>query len=137
MVLRDIEQSLVPYCLENNKGILAYSPLQRGILTGKITPDYKFNKGDHRPHTPYFREPNISRINNFLAKIKPIADDNNISITQLVLHWTIQQPSITSVLVGARNPLQVEENIIAGEIILDPGEISTINTLLDDLDLDI
>jgi aryl-alcohol dehydrogenase-like predicted oxidoreductase len=137
MVLRNIEQSLVPYCLENNKGILAYSPLQRGILTGKITPDYKFNEGDHRPHTPYFKEPNISRINNFLTKIKPIAEDNNITIAQLVIYWTIQQPSITSALVGARNPVQVKENIKAGEIKLDQEELLTINALLDDLDLDI
>lgn len=137
MVLRNIEQNLVPYCLENNKGILAYSPLQRGILTGKITPDYKFNEGDHRPHTPYFKEPNISRINNFLTRIKPIADDNNITIAQLVIYWTIQQPSITSALVGARNPVQVKENIKAGEIKLDQEELLTINTLLDDLDLDI
>lgn len=137
MVLRNIEQNLVPYCLESKKGILAYSPLQRGILTGKITPDYKFNKGDHRPHTPYFKEPNISRINNFLTKIKPIADDNNITIAQLVIYWTIQQPSITSALVGARNPVQVKENIKAGEIKLDQEELLTINALLDDLDLDI
>ena len=137
MVLRNIEQNLVPYCLENNKGILAYSPLQRGILTGKITPDYKFNEGDHRPHTPYFKEPNISRINNFLTKIKPIADNNNITIAQLVIYWTIQQPSITSALVGARNPVQVKENIKAGEIKLDQEELLTINGLLDDLDLDL
>ena len=137
MVLRDIEQNLVPYCLKNNKGILAYSPLQRGILTGKITTDYKFSEGDHRPHTPYFKEPNISRINNFLKKIKPIADDNNISITQLVIYWTIQQPSITSALVGARNPMQVIENIKAGEIKLNQEELTTINTLLNDLDLDV
>jgi aryl-alcohol dehydrogenase-like predicted oxidoreductase len=137
MVLRDIEHNLVPYCLENNKGILAYSPLQRGVLTGKITPDYKFNEGDHRPHTAYFKEPNISRINNFLSKIKPIADDNNISIAQLVIYWTIQQPSITSALVGARNPMQVRENIKAGEIKLDQEELTKINTLLDNLVLEI
>jgi len=137
MVLRDIERNLVPYCLKNNKGILAYSPLQRGVLTGKITSDYRFNEGDHRPTTPYFKEPNISRINNFLAKIKPIADDYSISIPQLVIYWTIQQPSIQSALVGARNSLQVKENLKAGEIELDSDVIATINLLLDDLVLDL
>ena len=137
MVLRDIEQNLIPYCLDNDKGILAYSPLQRGVLTGKITPDYKFNEGDHRPHTPYFKEPNISRINNFLAKIKLIADDNNLSIAQLVIYWTIQQPSVTSALVGARNPIQVKENIKAGEIRLDKEVLIKINSYLDDLHLNL
>jgi aryl-alcohol dehydrogenase-like predicted oxidoreductase len=137
MVLRNIEDDVVPYCLENNNGILAYSPLQRGVLTGKITPTYKFNEGDHRPNTPYFKEPNISRINHFLGKIKPIADVNNISIAQLVIYWTIQQPAITSALVGARNSEQVKENLKAGEIKLDQNVISTINSLLDELVLDL
>ena len=137
MVLRDIEKELVPYCLKTGKSILAYSPLQRGILTGKITQDYKFNEGDHRPQTPYFRKPNVTRINNFLKKIKPIAADNNISLTQLVIYWTIQQPSVTSALVGARNRKQVEENVRAGEIHLDDEDIKTINNHLKDVKLDL
>ena len=137
MVLRDIEKEIVPYCFKGGKSILAYSPLQRGILTGKITQGYKFNEGDHRPQTPYFKKPNISRINSFLAKIKPIAADNNISLTQLVIYWTIQQPSITSALVGARNPKQVKENNKAGEIHLEDSVISTINELLEDVKIDL
>jgi len=137
MVLRDIENELVPYCEKYGKGILAYSPLQRGLLTGKITPDYTFNEGDHRPNTPYFKEPNLSRINDFLAKIKPIADDNDVSLAQLVIYWTICQPAVTSALVGARNSKQVSENLIAGNIQISDEEISTINTLLKDLILDL
>jgi aryl-alcohol dehydrogenase-like predicted oxidoreductase len=137
MVLRDIEKDVVPYCLETGKGVLAYSPLQRGVLTGKITPDYQFNAGDHRPSTPYFKEPNLTRINQFLITIKPLADDYKISLTQLVLYWTLKQPAINSVLVGARNPQQVKENVRAGEIKLEDSVIVEINKQLGELHLNL
>jgi aryl-alcohol dehydrogenase-like predicted oxidoreductase len=137
MVLRDIEADVVPYCLETGKGILAYSPLQRGILTGKITADYKFNEGDHRPSTPYYKEPNVSEINRFLNEIKPIAEAYNMTLSQLVINWTIQQPGILSALVGARNPQQVIENVKAGELLIDKKEIDQINKKLESLNLDL
>jgi aryl-alcohol dehydrogenase-like predicted oxidoreductase len=137
MVLRDIEKEVVPYCLKTGKGILAYSPLQRGILTGKITSDYPFNKGDHRPNTPFYKEPNLSWINQFLSEIKPIANENNLSLSQLVLCWTMQQPAINAVLVGARNPTQVKENVKAGEVTLDDTTIQEINSKLENLHLDL
>jgi aryl-alcohol dehydrogenase-like predicted oxidoreductase len=137
MVLRDIEKDLVPYCLQTGKGILAYSPLQRGVLTGKITSGYTFNPGDHRPQTPYFKEPNLSRINEFLKRIEPIAMDHGITLAQLVIFWTIRQPAVTSALVGARNAKQVKENLKAGEINIGEGDILTINKYLEDLHLDL
>ena len=137
MVLRDIEKNLVPYCLETGKGILAYSPLQRGVLTGKITSGYVFNAGDHRPQTPYFKEPNLSKINEFLKKIEPIAKDHGITLAQLVIYWTIKQPAVTSALVGARNSKQVKENLKAGEINIGEEDILTINKHLNDLSLDL
>jgi aryl-alcohol dehydrogenase-like predicted oxidoreductase len=137
MVLRDIEANLIPYCLENGKGVLAYSPLQRGVLTGKITPEYTFNEGDHRPQTPYFKEPNVTRINDFLTNIKPLAEDNGLSLTQLVIYWTIQQPAITAALVGARNSMQVQENIKAGDVKLSNEVLSMVDKNLEELNLDL
>ena len=136
MVRRDIEQDIVPYCLKNNIGILAYSPLQRGLLTGKIRTGYKFNDGDSRPDTPYFREPNLSTVNSFLEKIKPIADGKNASLSQLVLNWTIHQPGITCALAGARNPAQAIENAGAADIVLSSEEINLINKYTAGLQID-
>lgn len=130
MVERKIEKEVVPYCLEHGKGILAYSPLQRGILTGKITGDYQFEEGDHRPNTLHFKPQNRKAINNFLQKIKPIADGYGVSLTQLVINWTIQQPAIVAALVGARNPEQVAENAKSADFMLTADEINQINTLL-------
>jgi aryl-alcohol dehydrogenase-like predicted oxidoreductase len=131
MVNRKIEQDLVPWCVENNLGILAYSPLQRGLLAGKIKQGHKFNEGDNRPSTPYYREPNLSNIIKFLDDIKPIAEGHNVTLAQVVLNWTIRQPGITCALAGARNPSQVLDNLGATLFKLSAGEIEKINSLLD------
>ena len=127
MVKRDIEKDVVPLCIKNKTGILAYSPMQRGLLTGKIKPGHKFNEGDSRPDTPYFKEPNLSNILAFLEKLRPIAAGHNATLSQLVLNWTIHQPGITCALAGARNPVQVLENAGAAQFSLTTDEIKTIN----------
>lgn len=127
MVRRDIEKDVVPYCLEHQLGILAYSPLQRGLLTGKYQPDHAFREGDTRPDTPYFKPENIRRINAFLDRIKPIAQDRGVTLSQLVVRWTVQQPGITVALVGARNAQQAKENARAGTFTLTEEEIKKIN----------
>ncbi len=76
MVLRGIEKDILPYCRTQNIGVIVYSPLQRGLLTGKFKPDIKFKPADHRASRPYFMPENIKRINAFLDKIKPIAADH-------------------------------------------------------------
>ncbi|NQU54521.1 MAG: aldo/keto reductase [Bacteroidetes bacterium] len=133
MILRDIEKELVPHSIKNNKAIIVYSPLQRGILTGKITSDYKFGEGDHRSTIPFYKEPKLSQINQFLQEIKPIADSKNATLAQLVINWTMNQPGISCVLVGARNAKQVKENIQASEVIITTEEMQEINLKLNKL----
>jgi aryl-alcohol dehydrogenase-like predicted oxidoreductase len=127
MVKREIEKEVVPHCIQNNKAILAYSPLERGLLTGKMKPGYKFEEGDHRANLFYFSDENISRTNAFLDKIKPIAVSKGITLSQLVLSWTLAQPGITIALVGARNAEQALANAKAGDIILSADDIAAIN----------
>lgn len=110
MIYRKIEKDIVPHCLMKDIGILAYSPLQRGLLTGKITSDYEFGKDDHRPTTRWFKEPNLTRTNELIQKIKPIAEHHNKTLGQVILNWTLQRPGITALLVGARNAQQATEN---------------------------
>jgi aryl-alcohol dehydrogenase-like predicted oxidoreductase len=136
MVRRDIETDMVPYCVKKNIGILAYSPLQRGLLSGKIKPGHKFNEGDNRPDTPYYKEPNLTRILSLLEKIRPIAEGHNATLSQLALNWTIQQPGITCALAGARNPAQVLENKGAADFMLTNDEINRINNYISDIQID-
>lgn len=137
MLKRDIEKDIVPWCVDNNVSILAYSPLQRGLLTGKFKKGHMFNKGDTRPTSPYYKDSNIKKTNDLLEKLKPMAHDKNATLTQLVLRWTLQMPGITTVLAGARNPAQIEENAGALNFRLSGEEMQQINSYLDELKLDL
>lgn len=130
MVNRGIEKETVPYCIENNKSILAYSPLERGLLTGKMTSDYKFQEGDHRAYLPHFQPDFIEKTNRLLDEIKPIAEKHNVSLGQLVLRWTIERPGITVALAGARNAAQAVQNAEAININLTEEDLKAINDLV-------
>ncbi len=137
MLKRDIEKELVPHVLENKQAILAYSPLERGILTGKIKPGYQFSEGDHRAGLPYYQDENIMRTNAFLNKIKPMADEKNATLAQLVIRWTLEQPGITIALVGARNADQAVQNAKAMSIKLSKEQTEFISDELNKLQLDL
>lgn len=135
MVKQDIEKTVIPYCLDNQKGILAYSPLERGLLTGKMKPGHTFAEGDHRAGLYFFKAENIARVDDFLESIKPIADAKKATIGQLVLRWTIDQPGITIALAGARNAEQALQNAAAAELALSAEENQFITDNLNQLTL--
>jgi aryl-alcohol dehydrogenase-like predicted oxidoreductase len=137
MVHREIEKDVVPYCLDHGLGILAYSPLQRGLLTGKIKPGYSFGPGDHRPATPFFQEKNLNRVLSFLEDLRPIAEGHGATLAQLVINWTIRRRGVTAALVGARTPAQVEENAKAAYVPLSEGDIAAIDRRLGTLELEL
>ena len=137
MVRKEIESELVPWCIENNTSIIAYSPLQRGLLTGKFSVDSEFKDGDNRGDTPYFQKQNIKKTNAFLQEIKEIADSKNAKISQLVIRWTLDQPGISCALVGARDTQQVEENAGALGFDLSKDEISFIDEKLQNLKMNL
>ncbi len=127
MVKRDIEKQVVPYCIENNISILAYSPLERGLLTGKLKPGHHFAEGDHRAALYFFKDENIKITNLFLDSMKAMCQEKNATLAQLVIRWTIEQPGITIALVGARNGEQSVQNAKAVNIKLSREEIDFIN----------
>jgi aryl-alcohol dehydrogenase-like predicted oxidoreductase len=135
MVFRDIEKDVVPYCIENKKSIIAYSPLQRGLLTGKLKPGHIFSEGDHRQELSHFTNENIRRTNEMLDKLRTLAESKNASLAQLVLRWTIEQLGITIALAGARNAEQAVQNARAVDIKLSQQEISFINHQIENLEL--
>lgn len=130
MVNRGIEAETVPYCLQHNKSILAYSPIERGLLSGKITPGYQFAAGDHRATNRFFTEESIIKTNAFLQKIKPLAHDKNATLAQLVIRWTLQRPGIRIALVGARNKEQAVQNAKAIHLKLTQNEVDFIDQQL-------
>ncbi len=131
MINRGIEKDVVPQAIEEKMGIIPYSPLQRGLLTGKIKRTHKFNDGDTREGNRYYTPDNIDRANALLQEIKPIADAHHATIAQLVINWTVNQPGMGCVLVGARNEQQVIDNEKSLRFKLSADEIKQITLASD------
>lgn len=135
MVKRETEAETVPYCRRNNKSILAYSPMERGLLTGKMKPGYQFADDDHRASIYLYKDENLQKVSDFLDKIKPIAEDKKATLSQLVLKWIVSQPGITIALAGARNSKQATQNAAAADIQLSQNEIDLITKHVNELKL--
>ncbi|MGC3943911.1 MAG: aldo/keto reductase [Chryseolinea sp.] len=126
LVHRGIEKDVVPQALEKGMSIVPYSPLQRGLLTGKIKPGHQFNEGDTRQGHRYYQPENVRRINVMLDKLKPLAEKYNATLAQLVINWTTRQPAMDCVLVGARDEAQVLDNVKALSFTLLDEEVKQI-----------
>jgi len=133
MLDRDIEEGLLPYCAENHVGVIVYSPLHQGLLTGAVTMDRTFGEGDQRNWKPWFKPENRKRVLEFLEKVKPIARKHRRTLAQVAVNWCLCQHGVTAALVGARNPEQVEENAGAAGWGLTRDELTRIRGWLDEL----
>ena len=132
MLRREIEQDIIPYCRENQIGIVAYSPMQAGLLTGKFSAERlaKMPESDWRTRNPFFTEPQLSVNLEIVEELKHIAGQKGITLPQLALAWVLRDQAMTSAIVGARNPSQIKETAKAGDIRLDASEIDQIETIL-------
>ena len=128
MLNRGVEQDLVPYALDNDLGIIVYSPMERGLLTGKYFKDGKLKDNDHR--NGYFQQFDLDKVKTFLETITPIAAEKGATLSQLVLRWTSLQPAISIVLAGSRNAEQAIANAKAMDITISAEEMKFINTEL-------
>lgn len=131
MLDRQIEDDQLPFCREHEMAVLAYSPLGRGLLTGKMGPDREFAEGDARRDSPRYSVENRKRVARMLEQFQPIAEAHDATLAQIVIAWTLRVPGMTHALVGARNPRQATENAAAGSIELTDDEIAQINRAVD------
>lgn len=125
-----LEQDLIPYCKKNHITTLAYSPLERGLLTGKVTEDRKFKKSDHRSTSELFSTENRRRILESLMLMEPIARKYDATLSQLVIATTLALNTIDTVIVGARNATQAKENALASRIKLTKDELEFVHNTL-------
>jgi aryl-alcohol dehydrogenase-like predicted oxidoreductase len=135
MINRAIESTVVPQALKKGMSIIPYSPLQRGLLTGKIKPDHQFNEGDTREGSRWYKPHNIESANKLLEKIKPIADAHSVTLSQLVINWTTRQPAMDCVLVGARDEKQVKENVKSLDFKLTDDQLKTIGQAISEFQM--
>jgi aryl-alcohol dehydrogenase-like predicted oxidoreductase len=133
LMQRKIEKSILPFCRQEGIGVICYSPLERGLLTGKVTPDRKFPEGDHRAEHKFFTPEMRQKVLDALAKVQPIADEHKASLAQVVINWTIHEPGITAALVGARNAEQAAHNAGAMKFTLTESERKKVRAAFDDL----
>lgn len=111
----------------HNVGTIVYSPLEQGVLTGKVTMDRTFDKDDARANQTWFQPANRQRALDVLATVvQPIADGHGATLGQVCLAATLMTPGITSAIVGARNAAQVAENAAAGSLELSADEYASI-----------
>jgi len=132
MLRREIEEDVLPFCRENQIGILAYSPMQAGLLTGKFTAERIANmpQSDWRTKHPLFTEPELSVNLGIVEELKQIAEQKGISLPQLALAWVLRNKELTAAIVGARKPSQIIETAKAGDIQLNDEEIEQIEGIL-------
>ena len=132
MLHREVEDKLLNYCAENNIGVVVYSPMCRGLLTGKFSQERLAGLplDDHRRRSPDFQEPQFSATLKLVEQLCNIAERNGRTCAQLAISWVLRRPEITAAIVGARRPDQIAETARASDCNLGEEDIEEIEKLL-------
>ena len=134
MFRRDVEAEILPYCRDNSIGVVAYSPMQNGLLTGKFSAERaaELPEDDFRSRSPYFNSPQLEINLATVEKLQKIAQSAGHTTAQLALAWVLRRKEVTSAITGTRKPEQIKETAAAADWTLDTETIETITKLLDD-----
>jgi len=132
MLVPETEDELLPYCAANNIGVVVYSPMQSGLLTGKFTKERvaDFPDDDWRKGSPHFQEPQLSANLALVDNLHPIAVRSGRPLSHLAIAWVLRRSEVTSAIVGARRPSQIEETVAAAEWALSAEDVAEIDALL-------
>lgn len=120
LLTRNVEKNEFPYCLAERIGVIVYSPLFRGLLSGKYSPDHVFE--DSRAKLPQFQGEMFRGILAALNSLKPLAREYGLTIPQLAVRWTLTHPAVTSAIVGIKKREHVEGILKAADARLKPDD---------------
>jgi len=136
MIYRGIEKDIFEFCTSNNIGLLISNPLQKGLLTGKITKEWVQGLPEISPRLrdPEFKEPDLSINMKLVAGLDEIACREKKTVSQISTAWILKHPEITSVIVGVRSPSQIDEIFLPGDWQLSQDSIEAIENLLAERD---
>lgn len=132
MLERGIEEEILSYCGANSIGVIVYSPMQAGLLTGRMTKERvaNFPGDDWRKGASHFQEPALTANLQLVEGLRSIAERNGRPVSQLAIAWVLRRPELTAAIVGARRASQIEETAGAADWRLSADDIAAIDALL-------
>jgi aryl-alcohol dehydrogenase-like predicted oxidoreductase len=120
-----VEREIVPLLLDQKLGLMVWSPLAGGLLSGKYTREMEGNEG--RRVNFDFPPVNKNKAFDIMDAVRPIADSKGVTIAQVVLAWLLHQPVVSTVIIGAKNPQQLQDNLKSVDVQLNTEELATLN----------
>jgi aryl-alcohol dehydrogenase-like predicted oxidoreductase len=128
LVRRQIEAETLPYCEKRGIGVIVYSPMASGLLTGAMTRERAATLpvDDFRSRNPEFREPRLSKNLELVERLRQVGARHGRTPGEVAIAWTLRHPAVTGAIVGARNAKQAEGVMRAGELKLTAQEIAEI-----------
>ncbi|MGA8151582.1 MAG: aldo/keto reductase [Terriglobales bacterium] len=135
LINRAVEEDILPYCLRENIGVIVYSPMASGLLTGAMTRERaaKLPKDDWRGSNPEFTEPKLSQNLELVERLREIAERHGRTPGEVAIAWTLRNPAVTGAIVGARNARQASGVMRAGELRLSDKEVNEIEDFLTEI----
>jgi aryl-alcohol dehydrogenase-like predicted oxidoreductase len=128
LLRREIEAEILPWCEKRNVGVIAYSPMASGLLTGTMTRERAaaLPVNDWRSRNPEFKEPKLTRNLALVERLAAVGRRHGRTPGEIAIAWTLRQPVVTGAIVGARRAEQVDGFIHGGEVVLSPADIAEI-----------
>lgn len=139
MIARQAEREVLPHCQAHEIGLVCYSPMGKGLLTGSFTAERAGNlsTNDHRSRDPRFQTPQLEINLQFVDGLANLAASLGWTIPELAIAWVLRRPEVTSAIVGSRNPAQLEQTVVAGTRDLDHAALSELETLISQRERDL
>jgi aryl-alcohol dehydrogenase-like predicted oxidoreductase len=132
IVTRKIEAEILPYCEQNKIGVIVYSPMSAGLLTGSMTKERvaNFTADDWRVNLPNFQEPLLSRNLKMVERLREIGKRHGRTPGEVAIAWTLNHSAVSGAIVGFRTPKQIAGIIASAEFRLHPNDLSAIEEAL-------
>ncbi|MEZ6124124.1 MAG: aldo/keto reductase [Planctomycetaceae bacterium] len=132
LIAREVEDDLLPFCGRHGIGVICYSPMGKGLLTGAFSAERAaaLSDRDHRSRDPRFQSPQLEINLRFVQSLQRVADQLKWTLPELAIAWVLRRPELTAAIVGARRPDQIDETAIAGTRVLDASAAADIDAAL-------
>jgi aryl-alcohol dehydrogenase-like predicted oxidoreductase len=127
---REIEDGVLPWCLDHDVGVLVYGPLAHGLLTGTIDESTEFADDDWRAHSPQFSEANLTQNLTVVSQLARLADELGCTLSQLAIAWTLQHRAVDVAIVGSRSSEHIEQSVGAVDVALSDADLQRIATIM-------